>query len=138
MTWVSRRVPARIIPLVAAVALGSILSACSSGSANGAVGTSGQINTFVTVDTSSLPLIVVQNRTPQPLVDVNITIKSGILSFTDRISRLEVNERRQIRQGDFTSRDGTSFNLRVARPREIAATGKNLEGKTFDATLPWQ
>jgi hypothetical protein len=135
MTWVSRRV---LVPLVGAVALGSILSACSSGSANGAVGTSGQINTFVTVDTSSLPMIVVQNRTSQPLVDVNLTIKSGILNFTDRISRLEANERRQIRQGDFTSRDGTSFNLRVARPKEIAATARDLNGKTFDATLPWQ
>jgi hypothetical protein len=135
MTWASRRV---FVPLVGAVALGSILTACSSGSAKGAVGTSGQIDTFVTVDTSSLPIIVVQNRMPQALVDVNLTIKSGMLNFTDRISRLEANERRQIRQGDFTSRDGTSFNLRVARPKEIAATARTLDGKTFDATLPWQ
>ena len=135
MTWVSRRV---LVPLVGAVALGSILTACSGSSANGAVGTSGQIDTFVTVDTSSLPLIVVQNRTPQALVDVNLTIKSGILSFTDRISRLEANERRPIRQGDFTSRDGTSFNLRVARPKEIVATARTVDGKMFEATLPWQ
>ena len=133
MTWVSRRV---LIP-VGAVAFGFILSACSSGTA-GAVGTAGQLDSFVTVDTSSAPVIVVQNRLAQPLVDVNLTIKSGILSFTDRISRLEANERRQIRQGDFTSRDGTSFNLRVARPKEIAATAKDLNGKTLEATLPWQ
>jgi len=55
-----------------------------------------------------------------------------------RVSRLEANEKRSIRHGDFTSRDGTSFNLRVARPREVAVSGKNLEGKTFEATLPWQ
>ena len=135
MTWVSRRV---LVPLVGAVALGSILSACSSGSANGAVGTSGQINSFITVDVSSPPIITVQNRTAQPLIDINIAIKSGMLTFTDRISRLEANERRPVRQGDFTSRDGTSFNLRVARPKEIAVTAKNLEGKAFEATLPWQ
>ena len=135
MTWVSRRV---LVPLVGAVALGSILSACSSGSANGAVGTSGQINSFVTVDVSSPPIITVQNRTAQPLIDLNIAIKSGMLTFTDRISRLEANERRPIRQGDFTSRDGTSFNLRVARPREVAVSAKNLEGKTFETTLPWE
>ena len=135
MTWVSRRV---LVPLVGAVALGSILSACSSGSATGAVGTSGQINSFITVDVSSPPIFTVQNRTAQPLVDVNIAIKSGMLTFTDRISRLEANERRPVRQGDFTSRDGTSFNLRVARPKEIAVSARNLEGKTFDATLPWQ
>ena len=135
MTWVSRRV---LTSLVGMVALGLILSACSSGTATGAVGTAGQLDTFVTVDTSSAPVIVVQNRTAQPLVDVNLTIKAGILSFTDRISRLEANERRQIRQGDFTSRDGTSFNLRIARPKEIAATAKDMNGKTFEATLPWQ
>jgi len=135
MTCVSRRV---LVPLVGAVALGSILSACSSGSANGAVGTSGEINSFITVDTSSPPIITVQNRTAQPLVDVSIAIKSGMLTFTDRVSRLEANERRPIRQGDFTSRDGTSFNLRVARPTAIAVTAKDLNGKQFDATLPWR
>ena len=135
MTWVSRRV---FVPLVGAVALGSILSACSNGSATGSVGTSGQINSFVTLDISSPSIITVQNRTAQPLVDVTIAIKSGMLTFTDRISRLEANERRPIRQGDFTSRDGTSFNLRVARPREVAVSARNLEGKTFEATLPWE
>ena len=135
MTWVSRRV---LVPLVGAVALGSILTACSSGGATSAVGTSGQTNSFLTVDVSSPPLITVQNRMAQPLIDVNIAIKSGMLTFTDRISRLEANERRPVRQGDFTSRDGTSFNLRVARPKEIGVSAKNLEGKAFEATLPWQ
>ena len=135
MTWVSRRV---LVPLVGAVALGSILSACSSGSATGAVGTSGQINSFLTVDVSSPPIFTVQNRTAQPLVDINIAIKSGMLTFTDRISRLEANERRPVRQGDFTSRDGTSFNLRVARPKEIVVTAKDLNGKQFETTMPWE
>ncbi len=135
MIWVLRRV---VVPLVGAVALGSILTACSSSSVSGAVGTSGQINSFVTVDTSSPPIITVQNRTAQPLIDITIAIKSGILTFTDRVSRLEANERRPIRQGDFTSRDGTSFNLRVARPTQVAVSAKNLDGKQFDATLPWQ
>jgi len=133
MTCVSRRV---LVPLAGAVALSSILSACSS--ATGAVGTSGLTDTFVVVDTSSPPMITVENRTAQPLVDVSLSIKSGMLTFTDRVSRLEANEKRSIRHGDFTSRDGTSFNLRVARPREVAVSGKNLEGKTFEATLPWQ
>ena len=54
MTWVSRRV---LVSFVGAVALGSILSACSSATPNLGVGTSGQINSFVTVDTSSPPII---------------------------------------------------------------------------------
>ena|SRR5438105_724869 len=135
MTWVFRRV---VVPLVAAVALGSILTACSNSSASGAVGTSGQTDAFVLVDTSSPPVITIENRTAEPLIDVSLSIKGGILTFSDRISRLEANEKRPIRYGDFTSRDGTSFNLRVARPREVAVSARNLEGKTFDATLPWQ
>ena len=135
MTRVSRRV---LVPVVAAFALGSILSACSSSSAKGAVGTSGAVTSFVTVDVSSPPIITVQNRTAQPLIDVSIAIKSGMLTFTDRVSRLEANERRPIRQGDFTSRDGTSFNLRVARPKTIAVTAKNLDGKQYETTLPWE
>src|ERR1700730_11115625 len=137
MTRVSRRVLVLVL-IVGAVALGSILSACSSGSANGAVGSAGAITSFVTVDVSSPPIITVQNRTAQPLIDVSIAIKSGMLTFSDRVSRLEANERRPIRQGDFTSRDGTSFNLRVARPKSIAVTAKNLNGKQFETTLPWE
>jgi hypothetical protein len=135
MTWVSRRV---LVPLVATVALGSILSACSSGSATGAVGTSGQTDGFMAVDTSSPPMITIENRTEQPLVDVNLSIKSGMMTFTDRVSRLEAKEKRMINHGDFTSRDGTSFNLRVARPREVAVSAKSLDGKAFDVTVPWQ
>ena len=136
MTRLSRRV---LVPAVGAVVLGSILSACSSsGGPKGAVGTSGAITSFVTVDVSSPPIITVQNRTAQPLIDVSLAIKSGMLTFTDRISRLEANERRPIRQGDFTSRDGTSFSLRVARPKTIAVTAKDLDGKQFDVTLPWE
>jgi hypothetical protein len=129
----SRRV---LVPLVA-VALGSVLTACSR-NASGAVGTSGQTDAFVVVDMSSPPIITVENRTAQPLIDVDLSIKSGMLTFTDRVTRLEAHEKRPIRHGDFTSRDGTSFNLRIARPREVAVRAKNLEGKEFEATLPWQ
>jgi hypothetical protein len=147
MAWIPRRVLVRpfgligLVPLVAPVlivALGSVLAACSGGTPSGAVGTSGENDAFVVVDTSSPPIITVENRTAQPLVDVNLSIKSGMLTFTDRLSRLEANEKRPIKHGDFTSRDGTSFNLRVARPREVAVSARNLEGKAFGATLPWR
>ena len=134
MTCVSHRV---LAPVIGAVVLSSF-AACASSSATETVATSGAINSFVTVDVSAPPVITVQNRTAEPLIDVSIAIKSGMLTFTDRVSRLEANERRPIRQGDFTSRDGTSFNLRVARPKTIAVTAKNLDGKQFEVTLPWE
>jgi hypothetical protein len=131
MTWVSRRV----VPFIL-VAVSSALVACSSSSANDAVGTSGE-GAFVHVDTSSAPFVTVENRTDQPLVDVTIGLKSGILTFSDSISRLEVKETRRLRHADFTSRDGTSFSLRLATPKTVLVTARDLTGKTFESSMPW-
>jgi hypothetical protein len=132
MTWVSRRV---LISLVVA-AVGSSFTACSNSSANGVVGTSGQ-DAFVLVDTSSGPFVEVENRTEQPLIDVSIGLKAGILTFSDSISRLEPKEKRRLRHADFTSRDGTSFSLRVATPKTVLITARDLTGKTFETSRPW-
>jgi hypothetical protein len=132
MTRVSRRV----LSLVCLIALGSLTVACASGNATGAVGTSGE-SAFVALDVSQPSVVLVENKTGQPLVDVTLTIKSGILGFTDRVSRLEATEKRPLRHSDFTSRDGTSFNLRVARPKEIEVSAKDLNGKQFSTTMPW-
>jgi hypothetical protein len=134
MTCVSRRV---LVSLVGAFALGSILSACSGSNPDGAVGTSGESDTFVGVDVSTPPFVTVENRTGQPLVDVNVGIKSGMLTYSGTVSRLEAKEKRQIRHADFTSRDGTAFNLRIARPKQVSITARDTAGKQFEATLPW-
>jgi hypothetical protein len=136
MAWVSRR---PFVPLiVGVVALASILSACSSGTASGAIGTSGQTDAFLAIDTTSGPFVVVENLTSQPLIDINIALKSGILVFSDTIGRLEAKEKRQIRHSDFSSRDGTSFSLRIAKPRDITITAKNPDGKQLQSTARWQ
>jgi hypothetical protein len=135
MAWVSRRV---FVPLVGLFALASITSACSSGTASGAVGTSGNSDAFVTIDTTSGPFVVVENLTSAPLIDINISLKSGMLVFSDSIGRLEAKEKRQIRHGDFTSRDGTSFSLRIAKPRDVTITARNADGKQFESTARWQ
>jgi hypothetical protein len=77
MTCVS---PPRLVLLVGAFALGLTLSACSSSGSDGAVGTSGQSDAFVSVDVSTPPFITLENRTGQPLVDVNVGIKAGMLT----------------------------------------------------------
>ena len=127
----------RLVPLVGAIALGSILSACSGNSSDGAVGTSGGAPSFISVDTSSAPVIMVENLTTEPLVDVNITLKSGILVFSDSVSRLEAKEKRRLTVGDFTSRDGTALNLRIATPKEVAVNAHDLSGKQFQTTMRW-
>jgi hypothetical protein len=135
MTCVSRRA---LVPCVGVITLTAVLAACSGSSATGAVGTSGQGAAFLSVDTASPPIVTVENLTDAPLVDINVGLKSGILVFSDSISRLEPKEKRQIRHGDFASRDGTPFSLRVARPREVILTAKDLSGKRMETTVPWK
>jgi hypothetical protein len=133
MTWVSRRA---LAPLVGAIALGSVLSACSDSSVDGAVATAGQ-SEFITIDTKSPPFVTVENRSGQPLLDVNVTLKSGILTFSDSISRLETNEKRQMRHNDFASRDGTTFSLRLTTPRDVLVSAKGMDGKAFETSTRW-
>jgi hypothetical protein len=134
MTWVSRRA---LVTFVGVITLTPFLAGCSSGDASGAVGTSGQEGPLA-VDTSAPPIVTIENRTDQPLVDVNVSLKSGMLVFSDSISRLEPKEKRQMRHGDFASRDGTSFSLRIATPREVIMSAKDLSGKQVDSTVPWR
>ena len=60
-----------------------------------------------------------------------------MLTYSGTVSRLEAKEKRQIRHADFTSRDGTAFNLRIARPTQISVTARDTAGKQFEATVPW-
>lgn len=129
--------PCVLVPLVGVFALGSVLSACSGSSPDGAEGTAGQSDAFVTVDVSTPPFITLENRTDQPLIDVTIGIKSGMLTYSGRVSRLEAKEKRQLRHGEFSSRDGTSFNLRIARPTTVLVAARDTAGKPFETTVPW-
>jgi hypothetical protein len=93
---------------------------------------------MLAVDTTQRPFVYVENLTAEPLVDVNVTLKAGILSFSESLSRLEPKERRQLRHADFASRDGTSFSLRIATPREVLVSAKNLGGKQIDTATSWR
>ena len=130
-------------PLITAVALvvGSLAVACSDAlkvqSEGGAVGTAGN-SAAIAVQTSSL-FVTVENRAGQPLVDVRITLKppSGVL-FTTSIWRLEPSAKRDVSLSDFRSSDGTSFSLRIQRPRQVLVAATDLFGKKYDVTVPWK
>lgn len=120
----------------AAFVSGFLASACSGES--GSVGTGGQQGAFVGVQASSL-FVTIENRAAQPLLDVRIAIKpvGGSTEFTKLLSRLESADKRDISLGDFSGRDGTAFNLRVVRPKEIVVTAVSLTGQKFATTVPW-
>src|SRR5262249_11315120 len=114
-----------------------VLAACSpSGSRVGSAGSTQ--HPFIKIDTSSL-FVTVENDAGRALMDVQLTVKptGGMLVFTDRISRLESNEKHDISISDFKSRDGTPLNLRVYRPREVTVTAVDLVGEKFEMTKPW-
>ena len=67
---------------------------------------------------------MVENRADQPLLDINIELEAGPLMFSDSLSRLEAREKRQVRHGDLSGRDGTPFNLWIERPKQIVIAAR--------------
>lgn len=140
MTTVSR--PA-LAPLAGVLLLGCwIVSACSGSSettTSGTAGTSGGVPAFVAVQNTSLD-VTVENRAGGPLLNVRVAIKpvGGLLEFTKMLSRMEAGEKRDLALSQFSGRDGTTFSLRVVRPKEIAVTAVDLVGRTYEMTTPWR
>ena len=131
----------RIVTSSAAVLVaGFLASSCSSaGSAEpGASGTSGGAPAFVSLMTSSM-FVTVENRAGGPLLDIRLAIKpiGGVTEFTKLITRMEAGEKRNISLRDFGGRDGTPFNLRVVKPKEVNVTAVDLMSKKYAMTVPW-
>ena len=124
----------RVVSVLAAVALGATLSGCSQGSGSGQSGPA-----FIDLKMGSL-YISVENRAPRPLLDVRIAIKpvGAASDFTKSISRLEGSEKRDLSLGEFSERDGTTFSLRVVRPKEVEVTATDLVGTKYRMTTPWK
>ena len=40
--------------------------------------------------------------------------------------------------GDFSSRDGTQFSLRVVKPKTVEVKGTGADGKTYSVSVPWK
>lgn len=82
--------------------------------------------------------VTLTNRAGLPLVDIRISIVPyGPTEFTRAVPRVENSAIRQIPLSEFRSRDGTVFNLRVSRPKAVRLTAKDLNGKAYEAEVPW-
>lgn len=83
--------------------------------------------------------VTLQNRAGLPLVDIRLAIVPyGSTEFTRVLTRIENTAKRQIPLNEFRSRDGTVFNLRVTRPKAVRVTAKDLNGKSYEAEVPWR
>jgi hypothetical protein len=100
---------------------------------------SAQNQAQIGVETSQFS-VVVENKTGTPLVDVEVAIVpvGGATQFTKVAGRLENGEKREFALGSFFGRDGTTFSLRVVRPKTVRVTGKDLNNKTVQVDVPWK
>jgi hypothetical protein len=91
------------------------------------------------IQTSQLS-IVIENRVGMPLTDVDVAIVpvGGATEFKKFVGRMENAEKRDLSLGGFYGRDGTTFNLRVVRPKAVRVTGKDLNAKPYNVETRWQ
>jgi len=91
------------------------------------------------IEPSSI-VMTLENMVSQPLLDVRIAIRpiGNSTEFTKLLTRLDSGEKRTISLGEFSGRDGTTFSLRVVRPKEIAVTATGLTNEKYSMTMPWR
>jgi type IV pilus biogenesis protein CpaD/CtpE len=84
--------------------------------------------------------IVIENKVGMPLTDVDVSIVpvGGATEFKKFVGRMENAEKRDLSLGAFYGRDGTTFSLRVVRPRAVRVTGKDLNAKPYSVEARWQ
>ena len=89
------------------------------------------------IETSSM-FITIENRAGTPLLDLTTTIQTPSAPYTYLITRIEAGQKRDVPVNNFSSRDGTSLNLRLIRPRSVRAAAKDLTGKTYESQTAWK
>jgi hypothetical protein len=93
----------------------------------------------IKIDVSSM-FLSVKNESGVPLTDVTVSIipSTRTATYTKFFGRLENAEGRDIMLGELTSRDGTQFSLRAAKPKIVEVKGTGADGKTYDVSVPWK
>jgi len=123
------------------IAAGWLLSACSNASTQepGATGTGGSQDSEIAVEASNQS-VVITNNAGKPIEDVRIAIQpfGNAPAFTTSLRRMENAERREISLAQFRSNDGTTFNPRVLRARQVTASATDIVGKKIELTKPWR
>jgi len=84
--------------------------------------------------------ITVKNDAGIPLTDLTVSIvpQTRTTTYTKYVGRFENAESRDLMLGDFGSRDGTPFSLRVVKPKSVEVKATGVDGKTYNVSVPWR
>jgi hypothetical protein len=89
------------------------------------------------IETSQM-FVTVENRAGAPLLDLTVAIETAGTQFTHLLTRLEAGQKQDIPLSSFSSRDGTTFNLRFSRPKAVHISASDLTSKKYEAQVPWK
>jgi len=129
-----RQAAAWLAPAAVIAAIGITLVGC----ARDPEAAQAEANAAIGIEPGSFA-VTITNKAGMPLVDLQVGIVSaGFTPFTKLISRMENSEQRDVSLSEFSSRDGTQFNLRTVRPKSVRVTAKDLTGKSYDVEVPWR
>jgi hypothetical protein len=105
----------------------------------GGQGSQSPENAPVRVEISQM-FITVENRAGLALTDVKVEIVpyGAPTTFAMTLSRLSNGEKRDLALGSFRGMDGTPFDRRVVRARQVIVTGKDINGNEVKVEVPWK
>jgi hypothetical protein len=110
-----------------------VLAGCgSNGEASGQAA-----DAAIGIQTSQLG-VTIENRAGAALTDVKIDIAASGMTFSTLVPRIESAQRLPLPPDDFTSPDGTHFNLRGARPSSVRVTATDVTGQAHDVEVEWR
>lgn len=117
----------------------SVLVATAAGAACSGAPAAQDPNAPIAIRTSQT-YITVENRAGLPLSDIDVVILpvGGATQYKKFISRIDTLQKQNLALDEFSSRDGTRFNLRVARPKTVRITAKDINNKAYQVEVPWQ
>ena len=122
------------------IAASWLLSACTavSNPENGALGTSGAEPSVIALETSSQS-VTVTNNAGKPIEDVRVAIHpvGSAPPYTSTLRRMENGEKRELSLAQFRSNDGTTFNPRFAKAKQVTVTATDIVGKKHELTKAW-
>jgi hypothetical protein len=88
------------------------------------------------IETSQLR-VTLENRTGMPVSNVSVEL-IGTTVFTATHPRIESGAKHHVPLNLFRGRDGTPFDLRVARPRTVKVRCVGPDGTVFNAEARWR